>query len=273
MTINTRHYLPSNFPTKPTPALPTILSFPRDIVADNRNFYIQIDFVDYNSLSWNYVSGNTTKFPNPTGGLILPLPKKINDTQTVIWEEASATGMASALHSGVGSIRSNIASPFGGALGISPNPFLWMLFRTPDFKSFNLSWTLAPNNQQESQDIMKIINKFKYAQLPIAEGPVYFYPSIAMIKMYPNDIFTVKFRPCAIIRVSVDFTAAGGPSFFKNGCPTIINLSVDIKEIELWTKGNFNNGDYDSIAATNLSTNPTATPQNTGPQVTPPTGF
>jgi hypothetical protein len=242
-----RHHLPPNFPTKPTPTAPKLLSFPRDIIADDRNFYMQIDFVKYNSLAMNYMLGNTSKFPNPTGGVILPLPKRINDQQTVTWEPASATTMAASLSSNLSktfNAITRIAGPVGGALGIAQNPCLWMLFKNPEFKSFNLTWTFAANNEQETKDIAEIINIIKLNQLPINEGLAYQYPSIAMIKMYPANMFTVKFRPCAVIQVDVDYTGSGGPSFFKNGAPTVVNLHMHIREIELWAQNNYDNGSY-----------------------------
>ena len=39
--------------------------------------------------------------------------------------------------------------------------------------------------------------------------------------------------------VQTDFTAAGQPSFFNNGAPTIVNLTVSMRETELWTAEDF----------------------------------
>jgi len=35
--------------------------------------------------------------------------------------------------------------------------------------------------------------------------------------------------------VQVDYNGSGTPSFFKSGAPTIINLTLQLKEIQLWT--------------------------------------
>ena len=68
-----------------------------------------------------------------------------------------------------------------------------------------------------------------------------YYPSIALVKLFPDDKFTFKLRPCAITNVIVDYTAGGGPSFFRDtGAPTVVNLTVVMKEIQIWDKNSFN---------------------------------
>ena len=53
----------------------------------------------------------------------------------------------------------------------------------------------------------------------------------------------MKFRPCAVNGVSVDYTGAGVPSFFKNGAPTVINLTLQLTEIQLWDQTNYTGGE------------------------------
>jgi hypothetical protein len=123
-----------------------------------------------------------------------------------------------------------------------------MLFKSPTFKEYNLQWQFAPKNEQESQTLADIITQFKYNMLPARAGGLgggqsnilLNYPSIAIIKMYPNDEFTFRFKPCAIRSVSVDYTGAGGPSFFKRkGAPTVVNFSVALQEIQYNIKDNY----------------------------------
>ena len=66
------------------------------------------------------------------------------------------------------------------------------------------------------------------------------YPNIANIFMLPSSDFTFEFKPCAITSVQVDYTAGGQPSFFiGTNAPTIVNLTISVKEIELWTQEDF----------------------------------
>ena len=53
-----------------------------------------------------------------------------------------------------------------------------------------------------------------------------------MISFKPSG-YLFKLKPCAIIAVQVDYTGAGQPSFFKSGAPTIVNLTLQLKEYQL----------------------------------------
>lgn len=259
--------LPSNFPTKPTPINVNSKSFPNDLVkADgSRSFYTMINMVDYSTLSStsSLLSGTNVLFnssatgaaasPSPIGAYILPIPKALDDNQVMSWEQTSPEGLAAtagqqalkSLNSAFVSAAVNLFTAGAGVAsagsGVVVNPMLWMMFKSPGFKTFTLEWTLTPNNEQESQTIADMIHDFKKYSLPsMGLGNAFFnYPQIAMIKLYPNDLFTFKFKPCAITNVAVNYNGAGVPSFFNNGAPTVVTLSISLKEIELWTQDNY----------------------------------
>jgi len=242
-------------PKKPTAGY-SMLSYPGDLIADGREYYTQIHFVKYH---YTYATdGNNAE---PKGGFILPLPKKINEAQTLNWEAVSATAAAaqgglilsgmSGVSAGAGNLAARIGMAGGmvakgilGAMaGVAPNPFLWMLFTQPNFKEHTFSWTFTPSNAKESDTIRAIIRYMKFNSLPdVKLGIAYGYPLIALIKFKPDDVFTFKLKPCAVVSVQVDYTGGGSPSFFKNGAPTVINLSVGFREIEVWTQDNYDGG-------------------------------
>lgn len=249
--------LPSNFPQKKVTRSPRLVSFPEDLIIDGkRDYYTQIEFVDYGRVvnafatENNFLTGigGTNPLIEPKGGFYLPIPRKLDDQNMVIWEANSARDVALGLAQGAAenfprlrtaiSALSSVASPTSAILGFTINPFLYMQFKSPTFKQFSFTWTLAPSNQNESNVLKNIIDEFKYHMLPTA-GVLMGYPSLALIKFFPKSEFLFRVRPCAIEAVSVDYTAAGGPSFFKSGAPTVVNLSVRFKEIEIWTKNNY----------------------------------
>ena len=116
-----------------------------------------------------------------------------------------------------------------------------MLFKQPDFKEFQFRWTLAPNTPAESDTLVNVIRFLKFNMLPELGTFLMTYPNIALVKLFPDDKFTFKLRPCAITNVIVDYTAGGGPSFFRDtGAPTVVNLTVVMKEIQIWDKNSFN---------------------------------
>lgn len=255
----TNNVLPTNFPTKP-PKTNNSFAFPNDLQASGRDFAMSIAFSKYTS------DTNTGTIKSvPSGSILLPLPKRINDVQTISWEDISATSAGYSLASAAGKLASSlsegissiITSTISGSLvdaisagspiashyaGQVINPMLWMLFKQPNFKEFTFQWTLAPNNAQESQTLIYIINLLKKNSLPSLSqnALVMNYPNIANIFMLPSSDFTFEFKPCAITSVQVDYTAGGQPSFFKGtNAPTIVNLTISVKEIELWTQEDF----------------------------------
>lgn len=201
----------SNFPTKPQRQGVTSQGFPSDLPS---NFSTQIT-----------LSGGSSG----QGIVRLPLPKRLNDLQVLIWEEISLTDMALSQLPGV----QGAASLGGYALGgYALNPYMFMLFKRPQFKEHVLQWTLAPNNQQESEKIRDIVKTLKKASLPTYGGLMMKYPSLAQVTLNPGN-WLYKFKPCAITAVQVDYTGAG-LSFFNSQAPTVVNLTLQLKETKLW---------------------------------------
>ena len=229
------------YPTPPTKKY-NFKCFPNDLVAPGRNFYTDLTFMTYNI---NQQLTATAKF-TPKGGCRLPIPKKLNDIQTLSWSEESATSAAASALSGlvggqVAGLASTVAKTGGAIMGVAVNPLLFMTFQKPNYKEHTLSWALMPSTEQESRTIVDIVNYLKFNSLPrqSAGGLLYNYPNILYVKINPDDVFTMTFRPCVVISVQVDYTGSGGPSFFRNGAPTVVNLSLNLKEIQLWDQTNY----------------------------------
>ena len=122
---------------------------------------------------------------------------------------------------------------YGTFSGQTVNPFQFMMFKRPAFKEHSLTWTLAPNSQEESNALRDIIKECKRAALPPSmSGVMIQYPKLAMVSFKPSG-YLFKLKPCAIIGVQVDYNGAGQPSFFKSGAPTIVNLTLQLKEYQL----------------------------------------
>lgn len=265
--------LPSQFPAPPQTKLNNF-AFPNDLVQNNRNFYMQIQFVEY-SFGYAYSDAVFT----PVGGVVLPIPAQLNDQTVMTWEAVSLTEKAASMAQSAGGTLGAIVGGIAGAIKRSPalaffgsqlgsqignfvggavggitsgvnntgpltgyavNPFLFMMFKSPNFKEFTFTWRLAPNTEQESKTLANIISYFKFHMLPTKAGPLLKYPSLAICRLFPDDTFTFRMRPCAVLAVNVNFTGGGQPSFFKvNGAPTVVELTVQLKEISLWDKSSY----------------------------------
>jgi len=234
-----------NYPLPPRKSF-SFRTFPNDLMRStdkNKNFYTELTFVSYNIEQ----QMTSTALTIPVGGGIrLPIPKKLNDVQTLVWSPESATSAAAGIlgnliSPGAARIATAAATVGGAVAGISVNPLLFMTFQKPNYKEHNLSWSFTPSTEQESNTLVDIINYLKFNSLPkqIAYGAAYAYPNILMVKLFPDDTFTMRFRPCAVLGVSVDYNGAGVPSFFKNGAPTVVNLNLQLQEIQLWDQTNY----------------------------------
>lgn len=254
------------------------LMFPGDLIdpSANRNSYIAIQFQKYERRSiFNQ------PFLSAVGGIRLPVPNQLSDNQQVNFEQAAASspavgaGIEQGLRGGsgfTGSIASGVMANLGaraeqaaGAIagsltgastgemlqlgGLAQNPFLTVLFKSPNFKKHQFSWKLAPNNAQESNTIRDIVNTFKSNMLPAmapnAGGTLLTYPNIAIISLYPDETFLYKFKPCVIESLDVNYAVGGTPSFFKGtNAPTIVQISINLLEIEYWLKEDIENNSF-----------------------------
>lgn len=174
----------------------------------------------------------------------LPIPLAVNDVQTLTWSQESLKAIASRITSGLTGIDFiGLGDVVGAPLGITVNPFLFMMFHSPNFKTYQMTWQLVAENEAESETIAKIIDFIKYESSPERNGPVgsilLNYPSIFKIKFHPNDKFTIKTKPMIIEALAADYTSGGYPSFHENGAPSAISLTIKFKELDVWLKDNW----------------------------------
>jgi len=249
-----------NFPQKLDKPETGTKTFPNDLIADGRNYYTQIQFVDYTfGKQFSYIppqisslvnisipipatpitspsslsvslGGSGIARPTTGGGIFLPIPLKLNDNQVLHWNEFPL------LQSFAGAAADNAFISAGSiALGASINPLMFLQFKRPEFRIFQFSWVLAPRTKQESDTIKNIVTKCKQAAAPQNFGPLLGYPQIAMIRLHPKKLDEhLKFKPCVIESVQVSYTPNPTPSFFENGAPSTVTLTMNFKEMQYW---------------------------------------
>lgn len=169
------------------------------------------------------------------------------DPASIVAEVLTGTETAQTVAAGAGAqVLQNTLGRLPGATGaisaltgLSFNPFQTVLFKSPNFKTHSFTWRLVPKDSDESEELRKIIEMFRYHSLPgisSAAGIFFSYPEILEIKLYPNDSYTYKFKPCVVDSIKINY-APNRPSFHRvNGAPTAVELSVQLQEIEIWTK-------------------------------------
>lgn len=213
--------------------------FPADLLANNvRKFYTQIEFVDYDP--YKQINGyGSIANPAPGAGLKLPIPLKVDDNFVLSWSEVSLTntilGMVGAAGKGL-----QAAAGLGGIYaGKALNPLMFLQFQRPEYKQFSLSWLLTPRNEDESKRIRRIIKRTQKAAAPGTSnrGILLTYPEIALIKMYPSNLFeNMVFKPCVITSVQTSYVGGPTPAFHKDGAPAIISFTINLMEMQFWYK-------------------------------------
>ena len=134
----------------------------------------------------------------------------------------------------------NVGAALSASTKTTLNPFKEVIFESIDFRSFAFKYKFLPKNRQESMDVKKIINLFKYHMHPeLSSSKLFFiYPSEFQITYFykgaKNNYFH-SFRPCVLESMEINY---GGEQFssFNDGNPTEVNLSLIFKETEILTK-------------------------------------
>ena len=159
----------------------------------------------------------------------------------------SAAGVAETLTGGEGLRESGLK-----AAGVADNPYMEVLFDKVGMREFNYSFTFAPKNPDESEDIKKIINLFRFHMLPELRGaaarfltlPSEFdihYMFMGEDGAATENHYYHKISTCVLQNLSVDYTPNGVKSF-SNGAPTQMTLSLSFKETRAMNKQLVNEG-------------------------------
>ena len=242
------------------------LTFPEDLVQNDRDLYMSFNFQAYEKRSITEAG-----FLRPEAKIRLPIPNNLKDSMTVSYENASLTpAVGAALEQasksvGEGAVSRTIDIGLGAAagaatgtadrllgeggkglqayFGVAVNPYQTVLFKNPEFKSHTFSWRFAPKNEAESGVVRDIARTFQYHMSPGIDpgyGLFFSYPSMVQVSLWPSSEFLYRFKPSVVKSVTLDYAPGSSPSFFKRTkAPTAIILSVQMQEIEYWTNNDF----------------------------------
>lgn len=236
------------------------LTFPSDLYSGTGNdYYMSLRFVKYIKRAIT-----SRKEIEPYGSINLPIPNGLVESTQLHYDTKelgtvvgsfveSLTGSAGdpktdaitafAVEKAAAFAGGNVLSGASAISGLAINPFLTVIFKNPSFKTHNFSWKLIPRNEHESYIIKRIIDTIKYHMLPglaSRSGVIFEYPEMLLVKLYPNDEYTYKFKPCIVKTFDVNYAPAGGPSFYKiSGAPTAVEIKLSLQEIEYFTKADY----------------------------------
>jgi hypothetical protein len=240
-----------------------------NFLQDEPRFFVSIGVGEFKRLGPFSVSKTTS-----LGQIVLPIPAGITDANHIEYgaealgdagaaalatatagREGADPGEAAALVAGIGAGATatalgaatskvlgggNIQAAAEQVFGVTKNNFQVIMLKGPSYKKHEMNWKLAPKSQKESDDLLKMIKQLNNWAAPgIAYKGAYFtFPKVFNISFVGTD-YLYKFKPCVCTDVSVNYTASGVPSFFKNGAPESVNLKLSFWELEYWLSGDF----------------------------------
>jgi len=251
-------------------------SNPQSVLAANSGYgilrYPPDTGVYYLTLQVSQYTRNNINSPvqlNALQSITLPVPANLTDSTIQKFspqERVTAVGMAGnhengaagydhgviggiggAALRGAGAIGNAIISGAGDAtaqsFGVAPNPFLTIMYQSPNFKTHEFKWKFSPKTIAESLTVKQIINTLKYHSLSDVAGPggAYFtYPDIFSPTLYPNADSLYVFQPCVLTSVVANYAPSGTPAFFAGSqAPAEVELRLSFLELALWVKSNY----------------------------------
>lgn len=144
---------------------------------------------------------------------------------------------------------------FTAVTGTVVNPILEMIYRSPNFRSFQFDFMFYPRSQQEAAEVQNILERLKYHQSPeILKGAEGFLipPSEFDIVFYYNGSQNPNIPPIAtavLTDININYAPNGwssyeipgqsSPSLGGSGMPVAIQLTLQFRETTYLTKDDY----------------------------------
>ena len=138
------------------------------------------------------------------------------------------------------------------AFGEADNPYMEVLFDSMSLRTFTYNFQFAPRNEQEAEEVQKIIQLFRFHMAPELRPGVNRYlglPSqfdihymfLSKDGAASENNFYNRIATCVLQECKVNYTPNGVKSF-EDGGPTQTTMTLSFKEIELLTKDKISEG-------------------------------
>ncbi len=138
--------------------------------------------------------------------------------------------------------------------GMILNPNLELLFQGPSLRPFTFQFKMSPRSADEAKEIVKIIRFFKQGMAPIREEsrlflktPHTFRIKYAQLGSQDESPFLNKFKECALLSCSVQYTPEGNYAPYEDGAMSSYQMSLQFKELEPVYNDEYDNDNDASI--------------------------
>ena len=165
---------------------------------------------------------------------------------------------------------------FTAATGAVVNPMLEMIYRSPNFRSFQFDFNFFPRDEKEALEVQKILKAFTFHQAPekLAGVPGFLVPPSEFdIEFYYGGRINPNIPGiapgCILTTIDINYAPSGAsfyevpgetsPSLGGTGMPFAVNLVLQFQETTYLTKS-----DYDDTIGNSLSGSETSKTTSTG---------
>jgi hypothetical protein len=141
------------------------------------------------------------------------------------------------------------------ATGAVRNPMLEMLYKSPNFRTFNFEFKFYPRDEREALEVQRIVERLRYHQSPelVKESSAFLVPPSEFdIKFYYNGSQNPNIPPistCVLQTIDIDYAPNGfsayevpnenQPSLGRTGMPVAMTLRLAFQETTYLTKEDF----------------------------------
>ena len=137
-----------------------------------------------------------------------------------------------------------VAKYISSQAGVVRNPHLTTVFDGVQLRHFQFDWKLSATSQEEAQNINQIIKTVKMYMHPQITGSGFAleYPYLATVDFQVgavNNSTLPNVRDSFITSMKVNNASGGGISFYRDGNPISIDLSMSFQEIDILTRDDF----------------------------------
>jgi len=131
-----------------------------------------------------------------------------------------------------GAAVGNVAAEISTEKQVALNPREFMLFKSPNIRTFSFTFNLIPSNEKEANDIPKIIKFFRKASYPELHtvNAVYNFPEAFTINIgNSNEMIKIPEVFCEGVNVTYNPTSM---SYLEiNNMPVEVNIGLSFKEL------------------------------------------
>ena len=127
-------------------------------------------------------------------------------------------------------------------IGRVRNPHHTMIFDGVQLKSYAFTWKFSPRSQQEAISLEEIIRNIKFYMHPQLSDTGFSmeYPHLAELQFVVGDNKLVPNVKTSFLKnLTINGSAGGVPSFYKDGRSTIVEMGLGFQEINVQTRDDF----------------------------------